>query len=1439
MCIAATSLPAVADTYTFDFINNTYGQILNKGFIVGTFSNSTEFGGDGYLNVDATAQLGTGSFKFMNGDKKGLVLVRTNPARFTIKSSDADITDVKFTLIKNTSKAEAQYKSISDGYSPNDYISTEAGIGFWKPSGNEKSSKNVTLEFNLPDNVYLALGTIEVTYSKINRPAAAIPSVEEISTPLMDEEQVNYSTGSFSVTSDLELNGLNATATSNNPNVVKVVKNEDGTFTWTAVAVGSADINVVVTGKNNEGKNYRGTATIPVNIFRNGVVSKKLDVTSEGKFEITLAEQGQFSLTATPPGGESATGYTWVITSDSRNLTVVPSVVDNVATVSYRASEAGTYKVTAKVSAVSTNESANIEYEASFTQIITVNPPVSVTFNIPDIEDTETQAGVMGSYTLIATDNNNESIVNLDASNTTWTVKASKPDAIEVIANYDDYNPSQIPFTFRSNNAGDYEIQATFNGVDKDGKRYEGSTAFLVRVLAPEVVGIEEEANFDALEIAKTGDITLTAPEGYSDYNWTLSTNNDYLRLSTKTGKEQILMATVTAQREGEVTINASFVATGDAGKKVTGSWSKTINVTGYEDNGVARYENVLSSDKLIDVTKAWSTKSESLHEDATQKVTATWNMLGWQIKENGNQIIGGSINGSTVISAFAPKDVITQYAIDFNKVSLEKLKEIKLEVTRDNFLDPEITPDWHVIYLTDMAPVMDNGVAVITIPEEYRKTRMFTRLTVTGNDPQSNSAAHIKGITLYAKDAPVLADQPVLISLKGVTKADKGKTGDFTLNVAPEEGEVDLKNIEWTVKCEDLNLNISPQNEVGSYKFSSDVAGEYKVTVSVRAIADNIDETKYAGTQDFKFNIYGPYDPQELMVAKFGTQNNLSDGEWNYNNATEGTADANLTFGKGESYIESTVANDFYISSIALNLVDPVRTVNKILLQVSDNRSDWTTVGSWENDTVNRNRPAPGLLTAQIAEKDRQNFLYVRAWIDSEIKGALKTNGLYVNGTRAAKPRVSFAWNYNGQDLDPAQTSISIPAAVTLEKENIEGNETMEETMTIKTLPVNLKLKAYTNDGKAYEVAHENVKVEDLGGAKFSYVDAGSGYEIEYDKPGSALLSVDLTNASSDYVIGTTPHVIDTTPVQLTLVITKGEFKFINRPAIVLSHNNKDKEYQYYEDNGKVNLFVDNEYIAPKMVWTMTPKFDLFGVAGYQAPEVTGENTNNKLEFTATVPGLYNLRGQLPEVAGMSDYVTATSGNSANYEVVILPDFSRDNAIRFLDNQTFAPIAEINEAGEFRWNLRGEQGDPDLAAKLENQKKHVLIDLGDYNGGTLYYRINKKSSAPKRVIRRVQDQERVDAIPSDYTQYGTHGNGIDLTGATGVDLIHDLNGVKTSTNATFSNDTPIITGVDGIDADGENVEYFTVDGLQVSAPLAPGLYIRRSGSESQMIIVR
>lgn len=1426
MCIAATSLPAVADTYTFDFINNTYGQILGRGFTTGSTTNSSEFGGDGYLDLsfESTPTASDQYFVFLKrDDKSGLVMAKLNPAKLVLSSTDANITKVEFLLNRNTGKGITTYRIGTEDYIPNDYENTDINnlTGSWNGS-----SKKVFLEFNVNQVTSVSINKIIVTYSKINRPAAAIPSVEEISTPLMDEEQVNYSTGSFSVTSDLELNGLNATATSNNPNVVKVVKNEDGTFTWTAVAVGSADINVVVTGKNNEGKNYRGTATIPVNIFRNGVVSKKLDVTSEGKFEITLAEQGQFSLTATPPGGESATGYTWVITSDSRNLTVVPSVVDNVATVSYRASEAGTYKVTAKVSAVSTNESANIEYEASFTQIITVNPPVSVTFNIPDIEDTETQAGVMGSYTLIATDNNND-IVNLDASNTTWTVKATKPDAIEVITNYDDHNPSQIPFTFRSNNAGDYEIQATFNGVDKDGKRYEGSTAFLVRVLAPEVVGIEEEANFDALEIAKTGDITLTAPEGYSDYNWTLSTNNDYLRLSTKTGKEQILKATVTAQREGEVTINASFVATGVAGKKVTGSWSKTINVTGYEDNGVARYENVLSSDKLIDVTKAWSTKSESLHEDATQKVTATWNMLGWQIKENGNQIIGGSINGSTVISYFAPKDVITQYSIDFVSFNTSTFKEIKLEVTRDNFLDPEITPDWHVIYLTDMAPVMDNGVAVITIPEEYRKTRMFTRLTVTGNDPTTNRAAVIKGITLYAKDAPVLANQPVLISLKGVTKADEGKPGDFTLNVAPEEGDDVLKDIEWNVICADVNLTISPQNEDGSYQFTSDVAGEYKVTVSVTAKADNDDETPYAGTQDFKFNIYGPYDPQELMVAKFGTQNNLSVGEWIYNNATEGTADANLTFGKGESYIESTVASDFYISSIALNLVDPSRYVNKILLQVSNNRYDWTTIGSWENDPVNPNRPAAGLFTAQIAEKDRQNGLYVRALIESKSdKDAplktLKTDGLYVNGTIKTKPRVSFAWNYNGQDLDPAQTSISIPAAVTL------------ENMTIKTLPVNLKLKAYTNDGTDYPVALENVKVENLGvDTNFRYADneAVYGYEIEYDKPGTALLSVDLTNASSDYVI-------DTTPVQLTLVITKGEFKFKDLDAIVLKHKT-DNNYIYPDENGAENLFVDNEDIAKEMVWTMTPKFDLFGVAGYQDPEVTGENTNNKLEFTATVPGLYNLRGQLPEVVGMSDYVTATSGNFANYEVVILPDFSRDNAIRFLDNQTFAPIAEINEAGEFKWIMHGDEDDPTLAAKLENQKKHVLIDLGDYNGGTLYYRINKKSSAPKRVIRRVQDQERVDAIPSDYTQYGTHGNGIDLTGATGVDLIHDLNGVKTSTNATFSNDTPIITGVDGIDADGENVEYFTVDGLQVSAPLAPGLYIRRSGSESQMIIVR
>ena len=45
--------------------------------------------------------------------------------------------------------------------------------------------------------------------------------------------------------------------------------------------------------------------------------------------------------------------------------------------------------------------------------------------------------------------------------------------------------------------------------------------------------------------------------------------------------------------------------------------------------------------------------------------------------------------------------------------------------------------------------------------------------------------------------------------------------------------------------------------------------------------------------------------------------------------------------------------------------------------------------------------------------------------------------------------------------------------------------------------------------------------------------------------------------------------------------------------------------------------------------------------------------------------------------------------------------------------------------------------------------------------------------------------------------------------------------------------------GVEGVTVEDEAAEYFTITGMRVEAPSAPGIYIRRTASKATKIIVR
>lgn len=117
-----------------------------------------------------------------------------------------------------------------------------------------------------------------------------------------------------------------------------------------------------------------------------------------------------------------------------------------------------------------------------------------------------------------------------------------------------------------------------------------------------------------------------------------------------------------------------------------------------------------------------------------------------------------------------------------------------------------------------------------------------------------------------------------------------------------------------------------------------------------------------------------------------------------------------------------------------------------------------------------------------------------------------------------------------------------------------------------------------------------------------------------------------------------------------------------------------------------------------------------------------------------------------------------------------------------------------------------------------------------------LYYRVHYADG------RRSAPAKAESAYPYDMTKYDA-ATGIDLNYADGLEMAVKVNGATSDKqDFTFSfAGGSIVTGIDGVEADGEDVGvcYFDLSGVEIKAPTEAGVYIRVADGKASKITVR
>lgn len=209
----------------------------------------------------------------------------------------------------------------------------------------------------------------------------------------------------------------------------------------------------------------------------------------------------------------------------------------------------------------------------------------------------------------------------------------------------------------------------------------------------------------------------------------------------------------------------------------------------------------------------------------------------------------------------------------------------------------------------------------------------------------------------------------------------------------------------------------------------------------------------------------------------------------------------------------------------------------------------------------------------------------------------------------------------------------------------------------------------------------------------------------------------------------------------------------------------------------------------------------------------------NGDIMLTAPVPAIYNVILTMKEHKEGDKTFKKTT---INRQVTVKPTFRNfimgKNCEMDLDRNVIT-VWTGEPWGIKLWSPFG--GDP-------------YADIAGFD--ELYYRVHYADG------RRSAPAKAESAYPYDMTKYDS-ATGIDLNYADGLEMAVKVNGATSDKqDFTFSfAGGSIVTGIDGVEADGEDVSvrYFDLSGVEIKAPTEAGVYIRVADGKASKITVR
>ncbi|MDE7380723.1 MAG: hypothetical protein K2N03_01170 [Muribaculaceae bacterium] len=278
----------------------------------------------------------------------------------------------------------------------------------------------------------------------------------------------------------------------------------------------------------------------------------------------------------------------------------------------------------------------------------------------------------------------------------------------------------------------------------------------------------------------------------------------------------------------------------------------------------------------------------------------------------------------------------------------------------------------------------------------------------------------------------------------------------------------------------------------------------------------------------------------------------------------------------------------------------------------------------------------------------------------------------------------------------------------------------------------------------------------------------------------------------------------------------------------------------------GKFTKGSDRYFLTDYTWWTFTQKqygekaaekvldsdswFYTADEVGVDAKATIAINEEGKVSINVPCSGTYRVTLQMPE--DQKSYKAETVSFNFN----VMPDVDADGAFVFNGVNILSVLEGDTPTGERIVPIV-------TTTDGEYSRKKVQVAC-NILGANLSYGVVKATTA-KNGIRRA---------PENFTNF--NDNFLNLEDASAVALRASKNGV-TATSETYPvydaewtgepgkselkvNGGDITVGVDGIDQDGVEVEYYTLDGVRINAEnLVKGIYIMRRGNDVKKIMVR